>query len=100
MNEKIKKALITLLNEEVIVASWGISNMFFKEASFEFHVEGLIYQGRVVISLHDSDYRLNFDNGQRIDCSINELVNTLDTSIERDIEYTAKLEKIINGIKD
>jgi len=38
MNEKTKKALISLLNEEVTVASWGITNLAIKDTCFEFFV--------------------------------------------------------------
>lgn len=95
MNEKIKKALATLLEEEVIVASWGIYNMVFNETSFEFHVEGLIYQGRVVISLYDSNYRIIFDNERFIDCSLDQLVNTLDVNIEKTSDYLCNLENLL-----
>ena len=51
MNEKIKKTLIILLNDELIVASWGISNITINESYFEFIVSGIIYQGKVSISI-------------------------------------------------
>lgn len=95
MNEKIKKALITLLNEEVIIASWGIANMTINPTSFEFQVEGFIYQGRVKIDILDDGYRVGFETGTSFDCSDEDLVTILDRHIEKTNDYLDKLEHLI-----
>ena len=95
MNETIKAALIALLNEEIIVESWGFSNLTVCQSSFEFNVDGIIYQGKVKISLNELSYRVGFDNGHTIDCSLDDLVNTLDINIEKTDDYPTILTKLI-----
>ena len=83
MNEKIKKALIILLNDELTVASWGISNITINESYFEFMVSGFIYQGKVSISIKNSNYLITFENGYSEECNIDNLVHYLDATLKK-----------------
>ena len=91
MNETIKKAVVCLLNEEVVVTSWGISNISIKEVSIEFDVSGFLYQGNVKVIPIKSGYRIFFNNDEYLDCSLEELVKTLDSKIEKSDNYEADL---------
>jgi hypothetical protein len=94
MNKNIKKALVYLLNEEVIVTSWGISNINIEDTSIGFEVSGFIYQGKVQVSLYNDDgYKINFDTGESVICSIEELTKTLDSKIERTENYESCLRE-------
>jgi len=91
MNEKTKNALISLLNEEVTVASWGITNLAIKDTCFEFCVSGLLYQGKVIVAVQDSDCLVNLENGEMVKCNISNLVQCLDHMIEKTSDYEAKV---------
>lgn len=91
MNETIKKALVCLLNEEIVVTSWGICNICIQEASIEFDVSGFLYQGNVKVIPNKSGYRIIFNNDDYLDCSLVELVKTLDSKIEKSDNYEADL---------
>lgn len=97
MNGKIKKALITLLNDGLTVASWGISNITIKERSFEFMVSGFIYQGKVSISIQKSNYLITLGNGNSEECSIDNLVHYLDSKIEKIPDYDIAVLKWLEG---
>lgn len=97
MNEKIKNALITLLNDELTVASWGISNITINDSSFEFMVSGFIYQGKVSVSTKNSNYLITLDNGYSEECNIDNLVHYLDLIIEKIPAYSDAVLKWIEG---
>lgn len=97
MNEKIKMALASLLNEEVIIASWGFSDLTIKDTVFEFRVSGLIYQGKVTVAVQESEYLICFENGNKFKCTIKNLVLCLDSVIEKTSDYDAQIIKWINS---
>lgn len=97
MNNKIKNALIALLNDEVTVASWGISNITIKESSFEFMVSGFVYQGKVSVSIHNSVYLVTLDNGCSEECDLDNLVQYLDSIIEKTPNYDIAVLKWLEG---
>lgn len=86
-----------MLREEVIVGSWGITNINVEETYIEFHVCGFLYQGKVRLTLFEHGYRINLDNGTLFDCSLDELVKTLDSIIEWSSDYESNL---INWLTD
>ena len=96
MNEFTRLAAITLLQNEIIVASWGIKNIVIEDKFLRFDVDGLKYQGKVTIQAKENgEYALFF--GQKlVTCRINSIVNTLDYLIERTDNYTDDLEQILN----
>jgi hypothetical protein len=97
MKKIIKNALITLLADELTVASWGISNITIKEDSFEFTVLGFIYQGKVSVSIQNSNYLITFENGYSEECNIDNLVHYLDSKIEKNSDYDKAVLKWLEG---
>lgn len=93
MNKNIKKALVSLLNKEVKVASWGITNIHIFDTSFDFEVSGFIYNGKVQVKLVDDSYKIYFDTGETINCSLDDLVKTLDSKIEKTDNYESLLQE-------
>lgn len=99
MDGKIRTALISLLNEEVIVASWGLTDLTIKDTSFEFFVSGFIYQGKVTVAVQESDCLISLDNGNTFKCAINNLVQSIDCMIEKTSEYDTKIIEWIKHYK-
>lgn len=95
MNKKVKKALLCLLKDEVIVSSWGITNISIKKSSICFDVAGFVYKGRINIKCEQSFYEILLDNGTAIRCSENDLLNILDETIEKTDSYSSNLKKWI-----
>ena len=97
MNEKIKKALVSLLNEEVVVTSWGITNININDTSVRFEVSGFLYKGKVELTPCESGYIIKLDNAENIHCQLEELVRTLDTRIERGESYESQLQEWLSS---
>lgn len=95
MNKKVKKALLCLLKDEVMVSSWGITNISIKKSSICFDVAGFIYRGRININCEQSFYEIQLDNGITIQCPENNLLNVLDEAIEKTDYYSSNLKKWI-----
>lgn len=93
MNNRIKEALIALLDEEVIVTSWGLYDLNITEKSFTFKVDGFKFHGLISVSLLSSKYLINFDTGESILCNLDKLVETLDSKIEKTEVYDISIEK-------
>ena len=87
MNRMIKKALICLLNNEVVVCSWGLTNININESSIEFDVFGFLYQGNVKISPIEFGYRIDLGNNVFIESSLEDLVYKIDTLVEKSDNY-------------
>lgn len=87
MDDRIKKALTSLLKEEIIVASWGFSDLTIYNESFKFNVSGFLYQGKVVVSLLEKNYLIQLNNGDSFVCSLINLVDMLDSKIEKTQNY-------------
>ena len=97
MNEKIKKALVYLLNEEIVVTSWGITNININDTSVRFEVSGFLYKGKVELTPCESRYIIKLDNAENIHCQLEELVRTLDTKIERGESYESQLQEWLSS---
>ena len=93
MNKKIKKALVCLLNEEAIVISWGITNININDTSFVFEVSGFLFQGKVEVIPCESGYSIKLNNAEITKCSLEELVSTLDSKIEKMDNYESQLQE-------
>ncbi len=92
MNKNLKRVIVVLLKEKEIVSSWGISNIRIKENVFNFQVDGFIYKGSICIVCNTSYCEVKFDNGKTIRCNILDLLNVLDTAIEKDENYLSNIE--------
>lgn len=93
MNKKIKIALVCLLNEEAIVISWGITNLNINDTSFVFEVSGFLFQGKVEVIPCESGYSIKLNNAEITKCSLEELVSTLDSKIEKMDNYESQLQE-------
>ena len=68
LSNSIRQALLTLLNQNIIVASWGLSNICIKESYICFFVEGFKYAGSLLSYIHLNEFiekTTNYEN--RID---------------------------------
>lgn len=99
MDANIKKALIELLKEEVIVASWGLCKITVNDTSVKFEVSGFIYQGIVIIEIRNSKYKISFNDGTIMFCSTNNIVQMLDSKIEKGDEYNNNIKEWLLGSK-
>ena len=97
MDEKIKNALVCLLNEEVIVSSWGVTNLNINDMSFMFEVSGFLFQGKVEVIPCESGYSIKLNNADITKCSLEELVRTLDSIIESVDNYESLLQKWLDS---
>lgn len=97
MNDKIKKALVSLLNEDIIVTSWGITNIIINDTSVGFEVSGFLYKGKVKLYPCESGYSIKLENADTVQCSLEELIRTLDTKIERSENYECRLQEWLDS---
>lgn len=98
MSDTIRKAILVLLNEELIVTSWGITQILVRNSSISFNVAGLLYQGKVTISTIESKYSIRFSNGNVMETSLDKLVSDLDRYIEKDPRYEERLKRWLDSI--
>lgn len=93
LNKTIKSAMISLLNEEIVVTSWGISDISIKENSFCFHVDGFRYKGSVSIISNDLDtLDVELANKQIHNIKPEDILTTLDEIIEASDNYLDELQ--------
>ncbi len=84
--------LAALLESELLVASWGISDIKISSDSVSFSVDGMKYQGLVSISqTSSSDCIVSLRGKNSFRCSQIELVSKLDDLIERSDNYYGDL---------
>lgn len=90
-SKEIKEAIVMLLNNSIIVSSWGISDFFVEEDFISFYVDGLKYKGVININVSNSRSNFNIQIGERniIGCELSMLVETID----KEVEYTVNYEK-------
>ena len=90
--------LAALLESELIVASWGISDIKISSDSVSFSVDGMKYQGLVSISqTSSSDCIVSLKGKASFRCSQLELASKLDNLIERSDNYYGDLLEWLNG---
>ena len=94
MTEKIRVLLLALLQQDVVVASWGISEIEITPSKVSFCVNGFKYNGEVPISTRDRDnhYDISIGNQNIPCCDKKEIVPILDFLIECDSHYKNILE--------
>ena len=86
LNKEIKKLLVKLLENEVTVLSWGISNIQISNRILSFEVSGFKYNGAVQITIDNKRYRIIL-NDKNIICSLDDLVPIMDNEIESSENY-------------
>ena len=90
LNQKIKKLLIKLLENEVTVLSWGISNIQVSICNLSFEVNGFKYKGNVQITIENKGYRLILKE-KNIICSLDNIVSIMDNEIEKNENYMSNI---------
>lgn len=86
LKSSIRQALLTLLDQGLIVASWGLSDIKLSESSILFAVNGFKYKGQVVIMEYNNGYTIRMD-GKSFDCNLCDLIKKLDIEIEKTDNY-------------
>lgn len=88
MEQKLRSLLKVLTNNLVTVYSWGIKNVEVSSKDITFSVNGLKYNGNVVLTYEDNDYKATFDNNTVIiSDSACTLINLIDNAIETTGQY-------------
>ena len=94
--ESIRNIAILLLQEEVIIASWGISNVKIFDSHICFHVNGLKYNGLVDIQAKDGEmFEILLNETSIGQCHLDNAVNTIDNAVEKTDYYQQDLEEWI-----
>ncbi len=96
LSKGIRSLLVTFLNDSVIIASWGITDIKIEDNKLSFKVDGLIYQGAVVIIEQDCNYLVIMEDCE-FSSNLDILVNALDEKIEKTENYT---DDLINWIEN
>lgn len=97
MVSEIKRLAITLLQEEVVLASWGITKVEIEETNLRFQVNGLKYRG--LVNLHiveDGNYEVIIGGINRGIIRLENILSFLDGEIENTDAYSQDLEKWID----
>lgn len=92
LNKTIKQSLITLLKEEEIVSSWGISDISIIDNKVSFKVEGFRYKGLVTIfSNGEGLLDVVLDSRSHKNVPIDNILAILDSEIELSDDYINEL---------
>lgn len=92
MRNAIKRILIEFLKHKIIVSSWGIENITIGDNCIHFCVNGFRYCGRINIYAKQGKFYIELGKSLRFSrISLNSIVQTLDSIIEKDDKYTENL---------
>ena len=84
--ENVRKLLLSLLKDEVIVASWGISNIIISETQLSFSVSGFKYQGGVTIEVKNGINCEVFLDKVKLGCfTFDKVVKVIDEKVENSV---------------
>ena len=100
MKDRINKIAQCLLEQEIVIASWGISSVSMLDNAISFHVAGLRYSGEVIISPISETLLCHvsfLENSQSYDIDYQQLVARLDELIEKTDNYQDDLKKWIHA---
>lgn len=95
MEKMIRNLVNRLLHEEVIVQSWGITNIQIIDNTLRFEVCGFKYKGLIIISTNSNDYNVNIGD-KNILSPLDNIINVLDDEIEKTENYLSDLSHWIN----
>lgn len=96
MNSNIRKLLLELLRQNVIVGSWGMTNVSIKQDTINFDVQGMLYQGAVSISPQKGIYHIELD-GVAVSVPLESVVQKLDVLVESGEGYIHKLQSWLSS---
>ena len=96
--ENVRKLLLSLLKDEIIVASWGVSNINIYETKISFSVNGFKYKGRVTIAVKDDLNCEIFLDKTKLGCfTFDKVVSIIDENVENsEICYHNFIKQLIN----
>ena len=96
LDKALRLALITLLEDKVTVASWGISNIIIKPSILIFDVDGMKYKGTVSVEASStSGYTIKIGEESYSNWTLDSLVSILDKRIECTANYLEDLREWI-----
>ena len=100
LSKGMRNLLIMFLNNQDIVASWGISNIKIKKNSATFNVTGFKHQGAINIRvITDISYLVNFGNVTIREISIVDIISKIDDYIENTNNYQEEVKKWLSSKK-
>ena len=97
-SNEIRDVLVALLEDNIVVTSWGLSNLTVKDGIIFFSVNGLKYKGEISIKVSDlqSGYDLHIGEKTIKGCKLNLIVKTIDYEVEYSPNYMSQLLSILN----
>lgn len=97
METKTRMLLISLLANENVVLSWGITNIEVDENRVSFDVSGFLFQGHVTIKEDTSGYCVLLNNTIVMkSLQLDDVIPKLDQAIECDSDYPLKIAEWLN----
>ena len=109
ITQETRDALLAFWNNKSITSCWGIHNIKIASDTITFDVEGLIYSSPISVECtYPNNYTIKFNNNITIPCTLESLVDLIDTQIEHSTDYIADvaewivdtLEKVDNEPKN
>lgn len=97
ISENLRKLLFCLIKNDVIVTSWGLTDINISESKLIFSVNGFKYRGKVKIEVSDCTdfYNIYFEGNDMEKCDIVQIISFLDMKIENDVSNYHKLSQKI-----
>lgn len=98
ISENLRKLLFCLLKNDIIVTSWGLTDIAISETELIFTVDGFKYKGKVKIEVPDCTdfYNIYYEGGIMEKCDLEHIIGLLDMKIEKDTtSYREFSQKII-----
>lgn len=93
ISKALKLVLITLLEDKVKVASWGISNIVIKPTIITFNVDGIKFKGLVTVEVTGISYTLKIGEDSYTELNLCNLVEFMDNKIECTTNYLSDLRE-------
>lgn len=92
LSYRIKLVIKKFLEEQIVVASWGISNVIIDEKSIQFEVCGFLYHGVVSIVTDDhQEYSIKIGS-ETLKCEMEDIVDVIDEKVEKGDGYDLTLK--------
>ena len=100
ITRKIRNLLLLFLKNDIIVTSWGITEIKITELKISFHVCGFKYRGlvRIEAPTDRGEYLIRFGQNPPISSDLESVIGLLDEKIENNNIYFNEL--ITRFIKD
>lgn len=100
MDDSIHRLSLRLLQDSIIIASWGIANTIVFDTHITFEVSGLKYKGKVEIRpVNQDEYEVLLGANSLGSYGIDSIVDTLDRAIEVTDDYKMSLEEWLKAYR-